>query len=56
LNVTRFANAPVIRAGVMIANIIWYAQKTIIGIVSFGLARSSVMFRRNAQSKFPTIP
>ena len=34
LNVTRFVNAPVISAGVMIANIIWYAQNTISGMVS----------------------
>ena len=30
---TRLVNAPVIKAGVMMANIIWYAMKTMIGIV-----------------------
>src|SRR6266568_349499 len=57
LKVTRFANAPVISAGVMIANIIWYAQKTIIGIeglISDGV--SKVMPRRNAQWKLPRMP
>ena len=32
MNVTRFVNAPVISAGVMIANIIWYAIRTVSGI------------------------
>src|SRR5712692_1412161 len=57
LKVTRFANAPVISAGVMIANIIWYAQKTIIGIdglIKDGVSR--VIPRRKAQWKFPRMP
>src|ERR1035438_6929920 len=49
LNVTRFVNAPVISAGVMIANIIWYAQNTIMGIVSFGEGVDRVIPLRNAQ-------
>ena len=56
-NRTRFANAPVMSAGVMMANIIWYAKNTNSGIVS--LAGAGVLSdtpRRNARSKLPTIP
>ncbi len=40
----------------MMANIIWYAQKTIIGMVSLGEGVESVMPLSNAQSKLPMIP
>ena len=56
LKVIRFVNAPVISAGVMIANIIWYAQNTSIGIVSLGDGVASVMPRRPAQCRLPTMP
>src|SRR5450759_5740234 len=57
LKVTRLAKAPVIRAGVMIANIIWYATNTISGIDGLsadGLERDTPL--RNALSRFPMIP
>jgi hypothetical protein len=53
LNVTRFVNAPVIRAGVMIANIIWYAIRTVVGMAEGAYTEVGVTPRRNACSKLP---
>ena len=58
LNVTRFVNAPEIRAGVMMANIIWYDTNTITGIDGFTTSGvSGVIPRRSAKSRgFPITP
>jgi hypothetical protein len=51
--VTRLVNAPVISAGVMIANVIWYAISTTSGIPDGAYIDDGVTPRRNARSKFP---
>ena len=50
-NFIRSANAPTIRAGVMIANIIWNVMNTVSGIVPF--IASTVTPRRSALSRPP---
>src|SRR5579863_1287115 len=56
LNDTRFVNAPEISAGVIIANIIWYAMNTIIGMVSFGDGVESPIPTKQTFLKFPITP
>jgi hypothetical protein len=66
LNFSRSAVAPVISAGVMMANIIWKAKKRMGGMVrksspgsSFTIAPSESNFMTSAmkaKSKFPTSP
>ena len=51
-NFIRSANAPVIRAGVMMANVIWNVMKTVSGIVP--LIDSLPNPFRNAELKPPT--
>ena len=51
-NFIRSANAPTIRAGVMIANIIWNVMNTVSGIVP--LIASTVTPPRNALPRPPT--
>ena len=50
-NFIRSANAPTIRAGVMIANVNWYIMNTVSGIVP--LIASTVRPFRNALPKPP---
>ena len=57
LKVTRLAKAPVMSAGVIWANIIWYATNTTSGIVGEpGNGVVGSIFRKNARLKLPTIP
>ena len=52
----RSANAPVMSAGVMMANIIWYAMKRIWGIVWASGAGSTPTPASPRWAKPPTIP
>ena len=57
LKVTRLVNAPEMSAGVMMANIIWYAMNTIAGIVSVGAdGVERLMPRRQTLLRLPMIP
>ena len=51
-NFIRSANAPTIRAGVMVANIIWNIMNTVSGMVSF--TASTVTPLRNTLPSPPT--